>query len=167
MDEIERTLPHRYPFLLVDRLVERVPGAYARGIKNITRNEWFFQGHFPGEPIMPGVLITEAIAQIAAFACEDAEEAGAEGRGKCRGYGMLAGMKQVRFLGKVLPGDQLELFFRVTAAKGPYRRGAGSASVGGRTVCSIEEMTLFVPKPDGIMGSGGEQPSSPQKEAVR
>lgn len=138
MDEIESRLPHRYPFLFVDRLVERAAGEYARGYKNVTRNEWFFQGHFPDEAIMPGVLIVEAIAQVAAFACE--------GGAETRGNGKLASVRGVQFKEAVVPGDRLELIFRVTAARGTFIKGEGYASVEGKVVCRAEEMTLYVPR---------------------
>jgi 3-hydroxyacyl-[acyl-carrier-protein] dehydratase len=100
--EIMKVLPHRYPFLLVDRILECIPGKYARGIKNVTINEPFFTGHLPGEPIMPGVLMLEAMAQVAAVAL--LTESGMKGK-----HILLGGVERSRFRCPVTPGDQLEI----------------------------------------------------------
>ena len=100
IEEILSTLPHRFPFLLVDRILELEPGRRAVGLKNVTINEPFFQGHFPGKPIMPGVLIVEAMAQVAGVMLLSSEEH----RGKVPFFG---GMDKVRFRKPVLPGDTL------------------------------------------------------------
>jgi 3-hydroxyacyl-[acyl-carrier-protein] dehydratase len=100
--EIQRLLPHRYPFLLVDRVIEWVPGQRAVGIKNVTVNEPFFQGHFPGRPIMPGVLIVEAMAQVGGIILMQTEDL----QGK---LSLFAGIDKVRFRRPVTPGDQLVL----------------------------------------------------------
>ena len=97
MREIQAVLPHRYPFLLVDRILELEVGKRAVGLKNVTANEPFFQGHFPGHPIMPGVLIVEALAQVAAFAV-----LGVEGAGDRLGY--FTGIDRFRFRRPVIPG---------------------------------------------------------------
>lgn len=121
--EIERLLPHRYPFLLVDRLVELEPGKRAVGLKNVTRNEPFFQGHFPGRPIMPGVLIIEALAQVGALAILSLEEF----RGK---MGLFGGIDQARFRRQVVPGDQLRLEVEVLRLRGRVGKVMARAWVG-------------------------------------
>lgn len=101
IETIQKLLPHRYPFLLVDRIVEYVPGERAVGIKNVTFNEFQFQGHFPEHPIMPGVLIVEAMAQVGGIVLTqmlDSEEAGVF---------LFAGIDKVRFRRQVVPGDRL------------------------------------------------------------
>ncbi|HEY9674822.1 MAG TPA: 3-hydroxyacyl-ACP dehydratase FabZ [Waterburya sp.] len=101
IQEIQKLLPHRYPFSLVDRIIEYVPGKKAIGLKNVTFNEPHFQGHFPGQPIMPGVLIVEALAQVGGVVLIDLLES-AEG-----GLFLFAGIDKVRFRRQVIPGDQL------------------------------------------------------------
>ncbi len=101
--EIRKLIPHRYPFLLVDKIVELEPGKKAVGIKNVTANEPFFQGHFPEYPIMPGVLIVEALAQTAGIATADPA---AGGNGK---LGLFASIDSMKFKNPVLPGDTLTL----------------------------------------------------------
>ena len=96
--EIEKILPHRYPFALVDKILDYTPGQWARGIKCVTRTESFFQGHFPGHPVMPGVLILEALAQTGAVAALSLPE----NRGKIALFG---GVKNARFRRQVVPGD--------------------------------------------------------------
>ena len=115
--DIRRIIPHRYPILLVDRIVELEPGKRAVGLKNVTTNEWFFEGHFPDNPIMPGVLIIEALAQTGAVAALSADEF----KGK---LGLFAGIDGVRFRRQVVPGDQL----RLEVEMGRLRRGIGRAS---------------------------------------
>jgi 3-hydroxyacyl-[acyl-carrier-protein] dehydratase len=100
--DIQGLIPHRYPFLLVDRILELTPGVKAVGIKNVTANEPFFQGHFPGNPIMPGVLIVEALAQVAGVAGLSLPE----NKGK---LGLFAGIDSFRFKRQVVPGDTLLL----------------------------------------------------------
>ena len=100
--EIQKLLPHRYPFLLVDKILDVKPGVRAVGLKNVTANEPFFQGHFPGNPIMPGVLIVEALAQVAGVAGMLLPE----NEGK---LGMFAGIENMRFRRQVVPGDRLIL----------------------------------------------------------
>ncbi len=115
--DIRRIIPHRYPILLVDRVVELQPGKCAIGLKNVTTNEWCFAGHFPDNPIMPGVLIIEALAQTGAVAALSAEEF----KGK---PGLFAGIDGVRFRRQVVPGDQLRLEVEMDR----LRRGIGRAS---------------------------------------
>jgi 3-hydroxyacyl-[acyl-carrier-protein] dehydratase len=102
INEIMERIPHRYPFLLVDRVTELIPGKSAKGYKNVTINEPFFQGHFPGRPIMPGVLILEALAQLGAVILLGSEE----NKGR---LALFTGIDNVRFRRQVVPGDQLQL----------------------------------------------------------
>ncbi|MDY6012812.1 3-hydroxyacyl-ACP dehydratase FabZ [Clostridium sp.] len=131
--EIREILPHRYPFLLVDRIVEIEEGNSIRGYKNVSANEQFFQGHFPQEPVMPGVLILEAIAQIGAVALLSKEEF----KGKIP---LFAGADKVRFRQKVVPGDKLELSCEIIKLRGPIGVGKGIAKVDGKKVCEAEIM---------------------------
>ncbi|MBI5419414.1 MAG: 3-hydroxyacyl-ACP dehydratase FabZ [Deltaproteobacteria bacterium] len=123
IQEIMDLLPHRYPFLLVDRVVEWDPGRRIVGIKNVSINEPFFIGHFPGHPIMPGVLIIEALAQTGGIAALKA-------LGGEKKLAYFAGIDKCRFRRPVLPGDQLLLDVTVTAHKGPVWKMRGVARVG-------------------------------------
>jgi 3-hydroxyacyl-[acyl-carrier-protein] dehydratase len=114
IDEIMRHLPHRYPFLMIDRLVHLEPGKAATAIKNVTINEPFFRGHFPGHPIMPGVLIAEALAQTGGLAFASGEENPDESGGFR--LPILAKIEDMRFRSAVLPGDQLWLHAEVLRA---------------------------------------------------
>ncbi len=134
--EIRELIPHRYPFLLVDRIEELEPGARAVGIKNVSQNEPFFQGHFPGYPVMPGVLIIEALAQVGAVGVM----AGGEHRDK---LALFAGIDGVRFRRQVLPGDVLTLEVEIGRLKGRAGRGTGRATVGDERVCEAELMFAF------------------------
>ncbi|AIY84611.1 beta-hydroxyacyl-(acyl-carrier-protein) dehydratase FabZ [Clostridium baratii str. Sullivan] len=131
--EIKEILPHRYPFLLVDRVIEMEEGKSITGYKNITVNEQFFNGHFPEEPVMPGVLILEAIAQVGAIAILSKEEF----KGKIP---LFAGADKVRFRQKVVPGDRLELSCEIVKLRGPVGIGKGIAKVDGKKVCEAEIM---------------------------
>lgn len=131
VDQIEQLLPHRYPFLLVDKIVECVPGQSAKGIKCVTANEPFFQGHFPGYKVMPGVLIIEALAQVGAVAILTVE--GNEGK-----LALFGGIKNARFKQQVRPGDVLELECELTAQRGPVGFGTATAKVNGKTACKAE-----------------------------
>lgn len=131
IDQIEAILPHRYPFLLVDRITECVPGQSARGLKCVTASEPFFQGHFPGFKVMPGVLIIEALAQVGAVAILTE----AENKGKLALFG---GIKSARFKRQVRPGDVLELSCQLTARKGPVGFGTAEARVDGQLACKAE-----------------------------
>ncbi len=124
--EIMATIPHRYPFLLVDRIIEVEPGTRAVGIKNVSAHEWFFAGHFPGNPIMPGVLIIEALAQVGAVAALSAPA----NRGK---LGLFAGIDKVRFRRLVKPGDQLRLDVHLDRVRGSVGKATAIATVDGET----------------------------------
>jgi 3-hydroxyacyl-[acyl-carrier-protein] dehydratase len=134
--EIRELIPHRYPFLLVDRIIELEPGVRAVGIKNVTQNEPFFQGHFPDYPVMPGVLIIEAMAQVGAVGVM----AGGEHKEK---LALFAGIDGVRFRRQVVPGDVLRMEVDIDRLKGRVGRGTGRASVGGERVCEAQLMFAF------------------------
>lgn len=108
--EIQKIIPHRYPFLLVDRILEIEPGKRAVGIKNVSVNEPFFQGHFPGFPIMPGVLIVEALAQTAGIAANADNADGAR-------LGVFASIDEMKFKYQVTPGDTLKLEAEILSSK--------------------------------------------------
>ena len=116
--DIQKILPHRYPFLLVDKILELDEGKSIKGIKNVTINEPFFQGHFPGNPIMPGVLICEALAQVGAVMLLSLPE----NKGK---LGVFTGINNFKFRRQVVPGDTLELSAELLT----YRHGMGKANV--------------------------------------
>lgn len=137
--DIQSVLPHRYPFLLVDRIIEVVPGERAKGYKNVSFNEPFFQGHFPGHPVMPGVLIVEAMAQVGAFAILSMEE------NKNR-LALFAGIDDLRFKKQVVPGDTLLLEIEITKIRGPVGKGRGTATVDGKLAASGELMFALVEK---------------------
>ncbi len=124
-DQIEQIIPHRYPFLLLDRIIEIEDGKRAVGIKNVTANEWFFEGHFPGKKVMPGVLIVEAMAQVAAVTMLHGLDAG----GKSPLFG---GIENMRFRRPVVPGDQLRLEFTLDKIRGPVGKGQVRATVDGK-----------------------------------
>jgi len=134
--EIRDLIPHRYPFLLVDRIEELEPGLRAVGIKNVTQNEPFFRGHFPDYPVMPGVLIIEAMAQVGAVGVM----AGGEHRDK---LALFAGIDGVRFRRQVVPGDVLRMEVEIEHLKGRVGRGRGRASVGDERVCEAQLMFAF------------------------
>lgn len=125
--QIQEVIPHRYPFLLIDKIVELDLGKRAVGIKNVTVNEPFFQGHFPGYPVMPGVLIVEALAQVGAVAMLSMEEH----QGK---IGLFAGIDEFRFKDQVKPGDTLTLEVELTRVRGSVGKGHGKALVNGKVV---------------------------------
>lgn len=129
--QIKETIPHRYPFLLVDKVTEMEEGKRVAGIKNVTVNEPFFEGHFPDYPVMPGVLIIEALAQAGAIAVLGTEE----NKGK---IGFLAGVDKCRFKEQVKPGDQLALEVEIIRIKGPIGKGKGIATVDGKVACEAE-----------------------------
>ncbi len=142
IQDIMNVLPHRYPFLLVDRIIELIPGKEATALKNVTINEPFFQGHFPGRPIMPGVLIIEAMGQaggVLANASLPAEERGA--------LIYFMGMDKVRFRKPVVPGDQILFRIQVTRRRKNTFKMAGAATVNAARVAEAELMAVFGEKP--------------------
>lgn len=129
--EIQEILPHRYPFLLIDKIESIEPGVKAVGYKNVTMNEYFFQGHFPVEPVMPGVLIIEALAQTGAVAMLSLDEF----KGK---IGYFTGIDRAKFRKKVLPGDVLRLEVEIIKRKGPVGIGKAVAYVEDKKVAEAE-----------------------------
>lgn len=142
-EEIQRILPHRYPFLLVDRVIEIDPPTRAVGIKNVTINEPFFQGHFPTYPVMPGVLIVEAMAQVGGVAVLAAEEYKDK-------LALFAGIDNVRFKRQVKPGDTLRIEVEVQKIRRGLGIGAGTATVNGDLACKGDIMFALVDLPDAL-----------------
>jgi 3-hydroxyacyl-[acyl-carrier-protein] dehydratase len=141
IQDIERIIPHRYPFLLVDRVVELEPAKRIVAIKNVTTNEWFFQGHFPGYQIMPGVLIVEALAQTGAVLLLSDESA----RGQIP---LFAGIEKCRFRQQVVPGDTLRLELEVISRRGPVGKGKATARVGDKVAAECELTFALVKMPE-------------------
>ncbi len=139
--EIQKIIPHRYPFLLVDRILELEPGQKAVGLKNVTANEPFFQGHFPGNPLMPGVLIVEALAQVGAVALMSLEE----NKGK---LAVFAGIDGVRFKKQVTPGDTLKMEVEIQSMRRGIGKGSAVAYVDGKVACKGTIMFGIVDQPE-------------------
>ena len=135
--QIQEIIPHRYPFLLVDKIVEMTVGERAVGIKNVTINEPFFQGHFPGNPIMPGVLMVEALAQVGAVAILSMEEY----KGK---LAVFTGIENVRFKRQVVPGDTLKLEVEIISLRRNIGKGKAIATVGGEIAVKGEIMFAVI-----------------------
>lgn len=140
IEEIMKILPHRYPFLMVDRIIELVPGERATGVKNITVNEPFFPGHFPDRPVMPGVLMIECMAQVGACAMLSLEKF------KDR-LAVMAGVDQMRFKRQAVPGDVLLISTDIIRVMGNIGKGRGKITIDGELVCSGE--FLFAIEPAG------------------
>lgn len=134
--EIQEIIPHRHPFLLIDQIEDYEPGEFAAGYKCVTYREDFFKGHFPEKPVMPGVLIIEALAQVGAVAILSIPE----NQGKIAFFG---GISKCRFKGMVVPGDKLKLETKIIKRKGPLGVGEAVASVDGKVVASAE-LTFMV-----------------------
>jgi 3-hydroxyacyl-[acyl-carrier-protein] dehydratase len=143
IEGIQRLLPHRPPFLLVDRVVAFEPGRKLVGWKAVTMNEPFFPGHFPGRPVMPGVLILEALAQSAALLAM--MSLGPSEAGKLT---FLMGIDGARFRRPVVPGDRLELHVEVTKQKGAVWKERGTAVVDGQVCAEAEFMAMLVDPQD-------------------
>jgi 3-hydroxyacyl-[acyl-carrier-protein] dehydratase len=138
IEQIQALLPHRYPFLLVDRILENLPGERAVGIKNVTVNEPFFQGHFPGRPIMPGVLIVEAMAQVGGIVLLQMADAKDK-------LSLFAGIDKVRFRKPVVPGDRLVMTVELLSIKRKrFGKMQARAEVDGQLVSEGELMFSLV-----------------------
>jgi 3-hydroxyacyl-[acyl-carrier-protein] dehydratase len=141
---IQKILPHRYPFLLVDAIEEMEPKKRIVGIKNVTINEYFFQGHFPGKPVMPGVLIVESMAQIGGLLLLQEEE------DRDRKVMYMAAIDKARFRRPVVPGDQLRVEVNVITFRGPFCKVQGHARVNGELAAEATLMCAMVDVgPDG------------------
>ncbi len=138
-EEIKRIIPQREPFLMIDEVEEYISGEMAIAYKNVNESEWYFKGHFPGNPIMPGVLITEALAQTGAVAILSLEE----NKGK---NALFGGIDKMKFKKMVTPGDRLKLEVRIIKKKGPIGVGEGIATVNGDVVAKGELTFAVVEK---------------------
>lgn len=141
IEQIKEIIAHRHPFLLIDKILEVEEGQRAVGLKNVTVNEDFFNGHFPGYPVMPGVLIVEALAQVGAVAILIKEE----NRGR---LAFFAGIDNFRFKGQVRPGDQLILEVEMTRLRASFGKGKATAKVDGEIVAEGELMFALGEKQD-------------------
>jgi len=137
IEQIMEILPHRYPMLLVDRVEELEPGKRAVGYKNVTMNEQIFQGHYPGKPIMPGVLMVEALAQLGGVAILSLYKY----KGK---KPILGAIKNAKFRRMVVPGDVLKLEIEIVKVKGPAGIGKGTATVNGEKAVEAEITFMIV-----------------------
>jgi 3-hydroxyacyl-[acyl-carrier-protein] dehydratase len=144
--EIMRYLPHRYPMLLLDRVTSFIPGTSIRGIKNVTMNEPFFQGHFPNFPIMPGVLIIEGLAQTAGALCVSNFDTTYKPQ-----LVYFMGIDRAKFRKPVLPGDQLHYHVRKVRSRGRAWRFYGEAKVNGQVVAEAEVSAMILDPDDAKM----------------
>lgn len=138
VEELMQLLPHRFPLLLVDRLVDIKPGEGAVGIKNVSYGEPFFQGHFPQKPVMPGVLIVEAMAQAAAAYVSYTEEVDTSGK-----IVLFMGVDKARFRRPVIPGDQLRIAVRTAQRRPPVWKFEGIATVDGKRVAEAQYSAML------------------------
>ena len=138
IQKIMEYLPHRYPFLLVDRVIELVPGDRITALKNVTINEPFFTGHFPGRPVMPGVLIIEAMAQAGGLLAIESNPADKRGQ-----LIYFMGMDKVRFRKPVVPGDQLIFEAKILKMRSNVAKMSGTASVDNQIAAEAELMASF------------------------
>ncbi|MGH7797725.1 MAG: 3-hydroxyacyl-ACP dehydratase FabZ [Candidatus Binatia bacterium] len=139
INEIFKSVPHRYPFLLVDRIVEIHGSEKVVGIKNVSINEHFFQGHFPDRPVMPGVLICEAMAQVGAIFARNARGGAADNK-----VFVLTGLDNVKFKRPVEPGDQLRMELTCLKRRGSFWKMQGTATVDGKLVAQAEISAMEV-----------------------
>jgi len=137
IEKIKALIPHRYPFLLVDRILELVEGKRAVGIKQVSINEPYLLGHFPEYSVMPGGLIVEALAQVGGVVMSNGMG------GNHQPTGLLTGIDNCHFKRQVKPGDQLRLAFDVTRTKGQFVKGTGIATVNDELVCEVDIMFAF------------------------
>lgn len=151
INEIQSLLPHRFPFLMVDRIIDLEPGIQITGIKNVSINEPFFEGHFPGNPIMPGVLIVEALAQIAGIL---AFRSGVKGDTV-----YFMSVERAKFRKPVVPGDQLRLIVSKTQERGNVWKFSGRASVEEKTVAEADFTAMVLASKDFGKGSGSQNNS--------
>ncbi len=149
INEIQRLIPHRPPFLLIDRVLDLVPGERATGIKNVSMNEPFFAGHFPSRPVMPGVLIVEAMAQTATLICAKSLDVGDD-------HNLLVyfmGIDRARFRRPVVPGDRLELHVTRVRARAKVWSFTGEARVDGAVAAEAAFMAMIM-RPEDIEAKG-------------
>ena len=139
--EIMKIIPHRHPFLLIDKVEDYEPGEYCIGYKNFTYDEYFFRGHFPEYPIVPGVITVEALAQTGAVCILSQEEF--KGR-----IALFAGVDRCKFKGSIVPGDQVRLETRITAMKNTFGIGEAVATVNGNVVVKATLKFAILPKAD-------------------
>ncbi|NLK08372.1 MAG: 3-hydroxyacyl-ACP dehydratase FabZ [Firmicutes bacterium] len=146
INAVQNYLPHRYPFLMVDRILELVPGKRAVALKNVTVNEPHFTGHYPNYPIMPGVLIVEALAQVGGLAMLSADKADSNGVDPDEVVPLLTGVDNARFRRPVIPGDQLRLEVDIIQLRRTIGRCRGTAFVGDDKVAEAELLFVIAPR---------------------